>query len=472
MSDLSDISKEIDIYMGVNRDRYRSFIVDLRSEVTDIRNRYDVNRLIYSIYSRSDKQKGEELKSTLRIAQKLSKWREEASAEHKPMPKVSDIHDVIGLTLVVNFPSDRDAVADYLERDGAFRLFKVKDRKPKETNGYHAIHLIISSKSFKYFSVLAEIQIKTMLHDGWGAKIHDITYAPKGRINTSLKSHMDILGEVLRKLDDQSELIKNAIKNKWEIDRKRREACQYALLSQLQGDIGTAHDAELTNLVTEIENNKDLFGEANLDGPKIAETQTKINTLIGRIGPTWGVCRLMTYFASLRPNGDMNATAINLIEDWISAIHDDAIGKLRATKFRSHAKYALGKFEDAVQDARAALSFAEEIGRADETARAKAALSYFLAEVAVGMPNRSEGLIAEARLLSEAALSSLSDDDAVKDTRGMVLIAFGEKEEDVREGLRICELAWRNAPDCQKHVAEPFFRLHERRAFRRLLELD
>jgi ppGpp synthetase/RelA/SpoT-type nucleotidyltranferase len=472
MSDLSDIHKEIDMYMNVNRDRYRSFLSDLRSEVTDIRNRYDVNRLIYSIYSRSDKQKGDEIKSKLRIAQKLVQWRKEACDENKPTPKVSDIHDIVGITIVVNFPSDTYVVADYLERDRAFRSFNVKSRRVKESHGYHAIHLIVSNKSFAHFGLLGEIQIKTMLHDGWGAKIHDITYAPKGRINNTLRTHMEILGEVLRKLDDQSELIKNAIKNKWEIDRKRREACQHALLSQLQRHGGAAHDDELAALVTEIERNRDLFGGASFDSPQLGAIYTKITSLIDRIGPTWGVCRLMTYFASVRPNGDMNATAISYIEDWISFIQGDKIDQLHAMMFRSHAKYALGKFEDAAQDARAVLSRAEEIGQVDETAKAKATLAYFLAEVAVGMPNRSEELIAEARLLSEAALSSLPNDDAVKDTRGMVLIAFGENEECVREGLRICELAWRNAPDSQKYIAEPFFKLHERRAFRRLLEWD
>ena len=67
---------------------------------------------------------------------------------------------------------------------------------------------------------------------------------------------------------------------------------------------------------------------------------------------------------------------------------------------------------------------------------------------------------------------------AFKDTEGLIKIAFGKSESDIREGLEMCEnaknLATKDIPDDspQRRVAEAYYQLHQRRAWRRLLEFD
>jgi hypothetical protein len=80
----------------------------------------------------------------------------------------------------------------------------------------------------------------------------------------------------------------------------------------------------------------------------------------------------------------------------------------------------------------------------------------------------------EARDLAREALEAAGDDQKHKylDTLGAIEIACGRtEEEDIRSGLRRCQAAL-EAVDTQspeRPVAEAFFSLHERRAFRRLL---
>ena len=79
----------------------------------------------------------------------------------------------------MNFPSDTGAIAELLESDGVFKAFKVSDRANKLTDGYHAVHLKIGCSTIKYPGVLAEIQIKTMLHDGWVQKRMTLLTRPR-----------------------------------------------------------------------------------------------------------------------------------------------------------------------------------------------------------------------------------------------------------------------------------------------------
>jgi hypothetical protein len=280
---------------------------------------------------------------------------------------------------------------------------------------------------------------------------------------------MEILGDVLRQLDDQSELIKNAIKIKWEIDRKRREAAQRALVYQIREHGGSVAD-EIIEISSELEAKKDLYGRADFESVEMRQMWDKIQNLISKTSVTYEVCRIMTYFATLRVNGDMNAHALNNIDEYINSLTDD-LSKREGVMFRSLAQYALGNFEGAVTDARRAVTISGKIGDQKKIMGSKANLAYFISEQAFGMPKRQEELIGEAMRLSAEALSNL-DEDFVRDTRGAILIAFGENESDVRTGLGMCRDAFDKVPNDKKHIAEAFYGLHERRAFRRLLEWD
>ena len=199
----SNIRKEVDEYYTRNHDNYITLINNLQTELQGLRTIPKCANLIYSIYSRADRQRGVPLKDAWKTAEKLQDWRKE-----KGDTEVGDIHDIVGATIVVNYPSDRKILADFLQQDGSITGFQVVWCNEKEKDGYYAHHLKIKSNYGQFAGLFCEIQIKTMLHDGWGGKTHNLTYKPLGQIDEVLYRHMNILGDVLRLLDDQSEIIK------------------------------------------------------------------------------------------------------------------------------------------------------------------------------------------------------------------------------------------------------------------------
>lgn len=240
MPEWEELLSEVSAFVSRNRDAYVGLISDLVGEINQIKHQPECSGFIYSVYSRADKQGGEELKENWKIAKKFGQYKREDAAI-----SINDIHDIVGITIVVNFPSDRSVVADYISRKNVLRCATVYHSENKEDNGYHAVHLRVRGATIERSFLRAEIQIKTMLHDGWGAKTHDLTYKPEGAIEDALLKHMAILGDVLRRLDDQSELIKDAIRKKWRDDTRYREVAQDALIRSMLSLTDSSNDREI-----------------------------------------------------------------------------------------------------------------------------------------------------------------------------------------------------------------------------------
>lgn len=469
MADWDYLIDEVNEFLAINRDGYINCVKDLMLELNAIRHKPECSNLIYSIYSRGDRQYGEQLKKDWKIAKKLLEWRI-ANAK----TQIFEIHDIIGGTIVVNFPSETETVADYLQRPGVLPTFAVYNRVERKEKGYHAVHLWVKCATMKHPIQKAEIQIKTMLHDGWSAKTHDLTHKPQGEVSEALDRHMQILGDVLSQLDVQSELIKDAILIQWNLDRRRREAARQSLLLRLIGSTDSDRNDKIVDLAKEIDSKRDLLSIAAFEHAEMCQIQERIAEIVGTDGYTRDVCRLLAFFASLRRGGELNAYALTAIENWYRACDANPVLQIRPITFRALSYYALGLFEEAAKAARFAVKFCEKHGLVDHVAVAKSNLAYFLSELAFAQPKRDPIVVEEALALSAEALTTVTATQvsAILDTRGAVLIACGETEHDVREGLRACQEAFEKAPDAKKPVSEAFFRLHERRAFRRLLEWD
>jgi tetratricopeptide (TPR) repeat protein len=337
------------------------------------------------------------------------------------------------------------------------------------------VHLTLRGRSTAEFPVeKAEVQIKTMLHDGWGAKTHDLTYKPEGEIEQSLHRHMEILGDVLQNLDDQSELIKDAIKERWNADRKQRELARDSLFLSLINRTGVPHAAELEVLAKEIYNRKSELGTMEFNDPVMISLVDKIDDLKARLGSGRDICRLYTLFASLRAAPDMLGTALNAIDVWQGSTTSEPLQQVGAANFRALTYYAVGMLDKAVQASRAALEIAGKAALPAAVIQTKSNLAYFLSELTFALPNRDSAMAGEARALSLEALQSVDPPPplSAQDTRGAVLIALGENETEIREGLELCREARDRSIGNAKPVTEAYFHLHERRAFRRILSFE
>lgn len=464
------ILEEVQDYLSVNRQLYVVCMEDLTRILDQIRYHPEWANVIYRIYSRADKQLGDPFKSPRKIAEKLADWRKK-----QPGAPASAIHDIIGLTIVVTYPSDLDLLTGYLVKPGSLPGFKTGTPTRKESGGYHAVHLVVTSVKPASQHIRHELQIKTMLHDGWSAKTHDLTYKPGGEpggeVDDTLGQHMSVLGDVLRLLDDQSELIKALITEKWNMDKTRKGVARRQLLIQLmkgQADL-PYHDA-ITQWGNKIEGNVEYFKNAKDSDNEYQEFFNAVCRIKEEHGYNLSLCRLITLLASVRESGDLNGYTLTEIDNWQAGASDE-IERCDAYTLRALANFAFGKFADAVTSGEQALAYGSEHGLAS-VPRVKGVLSYLIAEAHYHHKQKfGSDYVAKARTLIAEAITASGDEPPYVDTKGAIEIVCGETETKVREGLAFCTRALEavSIEDSRRPVAEAFYRLHERRAFRRLL---
>ncbi|RBP11220.1 RelA/SpoT family protein [Roseiarcus fermentans] len=214
----------------------------------------------YKIYGRNDKQDGEPIKHLRKIRLKFNNY---FSSKHQTCGSLWSVPDIIGFTIVVSYPSDindiclvvdrlidkkeivsampRDVENSLKERrtaeepDAALELISSKHGRPLQRNGYFACHYNVKLRGINPHRPTCEIQIKTILHDAWGEKTHDLTYKPSGRTSKELIDNFNLLGDTLAKLDQQSDLVRKGIEREAAPrQQKQKELRRATILMQAQ----------------------------------------------------------------------------------------------------------------------------------------------------------------------------------------------------------------------------------------------
>jgi ppGpp synthetase/RelA/SpoT-type nucleotidyltranferase len=479
--ELEEVKKYLD--GGHRKTLYIEFQKQVKQTLAGLSVLSPVALSIANVYSREDKQKYPPLKADEKIALKLYKWRKRAKQGQSP--KVSDIHDITGVSIICPYPSDTDLVSDFLIKRSRFEHFEIAPTDiryldPKDNKGYRAYHGVCRGRG-RFSALRCEIQIKTLINESWGVKTHDLTYKPPGDIDLRLNMHMEKLTFTLQLLDEQSEIVKNLMVEAWALDKKRREAAQQQVLIS----ISDKADHRIRKIINEWKKRKGDLATSDLASGNPQKIESMIDKCIAEIGYSMDVCRVACLYATTRSSRDRNDWAIAIIDNWIDAIADPEERRI-AGIFRSVANLALGEYEEAIADGRAVVTRALKSKKSRWILQAKINLAYFLAEgyyhrvfdEATGGGEidradsekcRREALRLTHQLRSSTGLLRV----ALLDTKGAVLIACGDSEAAVREGMELCA----RAVNAAKHTAhegqaQAFYALHERRAFRRLLNLD
>jgi ppGpp synthetase/RelA/SpoT-type nucleotidyltranferase len=212
---------------------------------------------IYKIYGRDDKQGGMLLKHPRKIRLKFNSFCQDRGLREGSLWTVPDI---IGFTVVVVFPSDINAVCQIVDKliqdkklfnasnepaaaeeqpaqdDSSKRrataLIETRYGRALIRDGYFACHYNVRRIGIDAFRPICEIQIKTVLHDAWGAKSHDLTYKPSGKISQELILNFNLLGDSLAKLDEQSDLVRRTIERTARVrDLKRRRVQETTIVA-------------------------------------------------------------------------------------------------------------------------------------------------------------------------------------------------------------------------------------------------
>lgn len=437
--------------------------------------------LVSEIFSRKDRSPDAPIKTERKIALKLYKWsRDRKRKQARP----ADVHDIAGVTVVCNYPSDTNIIAQILDKEFSstelyFREVEFKD--PVKTRGYQAYHVIACGLG-RLNGITCEVQIKTALMMGWGIKTHDLTYKPLGEIDDRLNLYMEKLSNVALILDDQSEILKSLIFDAWEMDEERRNTARHQLIS----NILTLGDQNTEKVAAFLERHSAELSVSSLSDPLHDKVLSMIDECLQSSGHSKDLCRVVVLYSLCRKLGDRNDLAIEHIDDWYNSMKDEDDQKKSVLSFRSVACMALGEYEEAIQTGREIVKISATLRDNDTKIVAQGNLSYFLSEAyfhrvfdessGAGelITDASEECRLEALSIAQKLQVQKVSDEVRRlrtlDTKGAVLITCSDQETSIRLGLQLCQEAYeglRSMPS--ETAAESFFSLHEKRAFRRLL---
>ncbi|MCT8327918.1 hypothetical protein [Albidovulum sediminis] len=223
-------------FIDANRSKYIETLNQVRTRVSNALSKLE----IYRIYSREERQGGEILKETRKIRLKLNSYYKSRGLSQGSL---WEIPDIVGFTVVVSYPSDISEVCrkiDQLVDLGVFgsqtpekpaesdddnAVITSKHGRPLMSKGYFACHYNLYEPGISDNQrCICEIQIKTILHDAWGAKTHDLTYKASSHVELSLLRTFELLGDSLAKLDQQSDVAKKAITQQALARQRKKDA--------------------------------------------------------------------------------------------------------------------------------------------------------------------------------------------------------------------------------------------------------
>lgn len=469
---------ECEKFIKENRNRYESLLEEVRGLAAHVK-KIDNSRRIYRIYSRGDnKNEDGEFKSTAKVAQKLAKWRK----NYNTKSRVEEIHDIIGITIVVHYDSDIPAVYEMIKSNHHARGLKIipylpagldtdsDDFRQYKKLGYHARHMVFSYSNLGYGGLKCEVQIKTLLHDAWGTKTYDLTYKPAGELPDELRTIMEGFGESIQALEVQSELVRTFITRDWSEENELRRAARISMVSALEQKV--IEDEILRDRYRElfqiIQTNQAKLKTCSPNDPVMESLLNQIADLRQVKGGMAAAWPLIMYVASCRIDNQLNHMARRYVEEWV----DEALSESADKVFHiSSACYVIGERSEAIDLIRKFLKVSTE--EQQIVTKLRLNLLYYLIEEAIYASYRAADIRAECDQIMQSLpfedLSVLPDEIwryAAIDTKGFYKIVFGETRQEIEEGIRLCQNAY---PKGSVKRDGDFGILHERTGWRRYL---
>jgi hypothetical protein len=340
--------------------------------------------------------------------------------------------------------------------------------------GYHAQHLVLSSQTPNLIGLKCEIQIKTLLHDAWHAKTHDLTYDPQGELGDEHKRIMESFGESIQALEIQSEMIRTLITQDWNEEEDLRHSARVHMTDWLENlsfstDEITKRYVELLQcLLTQ----KEKFKNCSIANTELRKLISEIEQLRGLNGGLEAAWPLMLSAASIRRDNHLNYIAKDYLKDWLKTEEDPA----RKCFYLSFGYHSIGERHEAIREIEDFLRQSNEDDHGSEyRQKLKFNVLYYLIEEAAHFPNKAPDLKSRCdRLIEEIGLEESKElpKTAIKDTIGYYHIIFGKNKSDIEKGIRLCQAAYMERSEIdgtQERYQERFMMLHERIGWRRYL---
>ncbi len=387
------------------------------------------------------------LKTFLSIQNKIEDKRRNEKLDYS----YSELSDLIALTVLCAYRSD---VADFIKwMRKSFRALNSDTDALRETEGGHrGYHYIVTVQDHtmrmfpRYRDVKCEIQVKTLLEEAFDAKSHDLTYKPgKREVALAIKDQFRVLSSSLKAIDVQTEFLKDLIFEEERQRELRREACVLAYLGNQET----------------LEVGRNLSIDVNKIG--IHDLDIILEKL--RWAAQSGITKPLAKFATL--------CAVKLEDDYLKDealrftqnLVDAAPGDVNVLIIRALTNWTMSRFENAIQDVKAALDLASTTGDPNLIILAKSNFVYFVTDYKAVIREDVKEWNDQTHQLAQDLTTGKDPRDA--DTLGFYWIVYGANREEVENGRRLIE----QSRSVRKGGAyEFFFRYHEYIALRRLLK--
>ena len=464
-----DILFEVRGFLFENSGKYLTLLKEVRNFLNELRADVASNQ-IYRLYSRKDnRDESDEFKSIEKIAAKLARWRQKYGQDRQ----VKDVHDIIGVSVVVFYDSDISKVFLLMkEKCEEYNLSILKYLSGELTHrykdyGYHAQHLVLTSLRPSLMGLKCEVQIKTLLHDAWHNKTHDLTYKPPGDLGEEHIKIMESFGESIQGIEIQSEMIRTLVTQDWKEEDDLRHSARVAMIDWLEDkDFGEQEITEnYKQILAIIQSDRERIKTCSIVDDLVRSIINQIRGLRGLEGGLDAAWPLMVYVSSIRPDNHLNHMAKEYLRDWLKKEENEA----RTTLYKSFTYYMIGERAEAIREIDEFLRGSHLDDR--EHRLLKFNLLYYLIEEASYSAHRATELRKRCDVLIESLqLQASTDllDLAIKDTLGYYGIIFGSTREEIERGIRLCQAAYSAKAGAQDQ-GERFMVLHERIGWRRYL---
>jgi ppGpp synthetase/RelA/SpoT-type nucleotidyltranferase len=491
---MDEIDVEVAAYIKERGEDYTNFQTDVLQDLYRFKDRSSLSQSIYRIYSRADKQVGGRvLKSLEGMASTIRRWRDQGGSG-----KVYELHDIIGVTIVTYFDSEVPRVVEALKKTGTFKEFfrsfefadtwerpsKEERENKKFVGGYYAKHVkVASAHDTAVNSMLCEIQVKSLLNDGWAAKIHDLVYKSKSKIDPEVRRQADIIGGMVNGLEQMSDGLRTLVTRNQQIEEERRAAAIFVLMKKTLDAMAQDGTEDERDWYQRLDSDIGHFRSCEDNDAKLGQLMALWRTMFAAKPRTQIGCRLLLLLALVRRSKNTATSAFSAIDEWASSF-GKPIGKVKAMRFRSTSHWMLGQYDQAIETCRDLL----EPGQAEGLYRAmtKIDLAYYLAERSfIRDGSCSAEIINEIQTLTADWERDGWDDPIVKegdevrllksrqDSIGAIQIMTAETADGVFAGHQLCSDAkeWSAANLRDEDLFDDFYKLHTERARRRIQEL-
>ncbi len=470
MSSKQDIHSEVTKYLHRRGPAYEGFLEDIVRDLIRFRDAGNSGS-VYRIYTRADKQAGgRRLKSVDGIVKKLRQWRLKEPAAH-----ASAILDIIGITIVGYFKGDMDVIFEALESN-TMESFTLVSREPKKFEGYYAEHFVVQRRAKrKGFAEepLCEIQVKTLLNDGWAAKTHDMSYKSRISIDPQIKRQISLLGKSVENLEQQSDILRDMIRRSGELDQARRDTAALQLALALTNSVGVDQNTDIVRLANQIVDSQVHLSSCADTDEVLSSIIETWRALLRSNGHCRLLCRCIVLLAMIRDVSDLDADAIDAVDAWVDG-SEPGRDEAGALAFKALAHWVFGQHEEAVATGEAVVQYT--VGHALPSQTGKLNLAYYMAErLFNGADEGFESDLEKIQTLTQGFEISASPRtrNAQLDSLGAIKIMTAKDRGEVYEGQSLCQKAREQAIASgeDSELFDLFYDLHERRAAHKLMEL-